>query len=188
MSDVLLLDTNTVSYFLQAGREKELAHAASCVAMSIVGEVKDELKRDRQRGGKFFEQWLAASTIVVRPIPVGSEASATLARLVHPKDPSKDLGERASIALAASDPSMILVTHDRNGVWIALREIPSGARMMGLAPFLRIFFDRGVLTDPAVADEVIKLAGPVEQRPTWWASWRAGLAVPAAAAPAALSS
>jgi predicted nucleic acid-binding protein len=56
-----LLDTNVVSYFLQAAREKELSEAAKNVPLAIVVEVRDELGADSKRGGPAFARWLAAS-------------------------------------------------------------------------------------------------------------------------------
>jgi hypothetical protein len=103
LSPTFLLDTNIVSNFLQAGREKELAVASQRVSLMIADEVRRELEGDRQRGARAFTSWLAGSNISVRRIVLGSEAEATFAQLLHPKDPQKDLGERASIALA--DPS-----------------------------------------------------------------------------------
>jgi hypothetical protein len=184
VSSTFLLDTNIVSSFLRAGREKELATASQRISLEIVDEVRRELEADRQYGGRAFVSWLAGSKISIRRIPLGSEAAATFAELLHPKEPHKDLGERASIALAAAEPALVLVTHDKNALWIAIREIWRGAsQVMGIAPFVRHLFDRGALVDPDVADEVIKLSGPQEQRPTWWAPWRAALGAPSATPP-----
>jgi hypothetical protein len=177
LSPTFLLDTNIVSSFLQAGREQELAGAGQRVSLAIVDEVRRELEADAHRGGKPFATWLVGSNISIRRIALGSEAAATFAQLLHPKDPHKDLGERASIALVASEPALVLVTHDKNALWIAIREIWRGsAQLMGIAPFMRLLFEQGALTDPDIADEVLKLSGPLEQRPTWWASWRTELA------------
>ena len=179
LSSTFLLDTNVISNFLQAGREQELAVASQRASLEIVDEVRRELEQDQYRGGKAFATWLAGSNISIRRIPVGSEAAATFAQLLHPKDPLKDLGERASIALAASEPHLTLVTHDKNALWVAIREIwRNPAQLMGIAPFVRLLFEQGALTDPDIADEVIKLSGPKEQRPTWWASWSAALGLP----------
>ncbi len=52
-----LLDTNVVSYFLQASREKELSVAAKVKRLAIVGEVRDELVADTKRGGPAFSKW-----------------------------------------------------------------------------------------------------------------------------------
>lgn len=175
MSPSFLLDTNIVSNFLQAGREGEFSVASRHVPRLVVDEVRKELEADKARG-RAFKSWLASSNISVRHIPVGSEAAANLARLLRPKDPHKDLGERASIALAAPEPALVLVTHDKNALWLTIREIwRAPAQVMGIAAFVRLLFDQRALMDPEVADDVINLSGPLEQRPTWWASWRAKL-------------
>ncbi len=174
---IYLLDTMIVSYFLQAAREGELAAAAKRCPMALVDEVRRELESDRDRGGGPLKKWLAASGIEVRSIAVGSAASTMLDQLLPPASPNKGRGERASIALAASDASLTFVTHDKNGVWLALREIwVPGERILGLAVFLRRLFEAGALTDPIVLDEVVSIALDAAQRPTWWASWRAALA------------
>lgn len=173
---IYLLDTMMVSFFLQADREAELAAAAKRCPMALVDEVRQELENDRDRGGRAFKKWLGTSNIDVRSIEVGSVASTTLVQLLSPTSPRKGRGERASIALAASDASFTLVTHDKGGMWIALREIwIPGERILGLAVFLRRLFDQGALEDPVVLDEVMSLAVDPAQRPTWWASFRAGL-------------
>lgn len=179
MSPSFLLDTNIVSNFLQAGRDSEFAVASRRVSLLIVDEVRRELEADKTHG-RAFKSWLASSNISVRRISLGSEAAANLAQLLHPRDPHKDLGERASIALAASEPTLVLVTHDKNALWLTIREIwRAPAQVMGIAPFVRLLFDQNALTDPEIADDVIDLSGPLEQRPTWWASWRAALGSPA---------
>ena len=189
MSSTFLLDSNIVSFFLQARAEKELAAASQRVPLAIVDEVRRELEAHPNRGGKAFVAWLAGSNIEIRLIRLGSEAAATFAQLLRPGDPHKDRGERASIALATSEPALVLVTHDKNALWIAIREIWRGsARLLGIAPFVRMLFDERVLADPDIADEVIRLSGPLEQRPTWWASWRAALGSPSPSAPAAPAS
>lgn len=175
MSATYLLDTNIVSYFLEAQGGEVLAAATRVVSLAIVDEVRGELARHPARGGSSFEHWLAASGIAVRSIPVGSDAAATLAHLLNPAAPLKDLGEYASIALATVDPALVLVTHDKNGLWRAVREIwRAPAALMGLAPFVRMLYERGVATRGELADEVGRLAGDVH-RPTWWAAWRASL-------------
>lgn len=171
-----LLDTMIVSFFLQAGREQELAGAARRCSMAIVDEVRVELENDRERGGPAFRKWLAVSSIDVRSIEIGSDAAATFAQLVHPATPSKGRGERASIALAASDAGLTLVSHDKNGMWMALREIwMPGERILGLAVFLRRLIEYGALEEPVVLDEVMSIGVDAAQRPTWWAAWRGAL-------------
>ena len=169
-----LLDTNLVSYFLQTGHEKALAAAAATCAMALVGEVRVELRNDRERGGASFEKWLAGSALTVRDIELGSPEHVTLAQLVKPLSPKDGLGERASIALAAHDPTMTFVANDRNALWLGLREIWSpGERLLGVVPFMRRLFDSKALVDPKVLDDVVALV-PFQQ-PTWWPSWRASL-------------
>ncbi|MBN1208406.1 MAG: hypothetical protein JXB05_26335 [Myxococcaceae bacterium] len=171
-----LLDAMIVSYFRQAGHEDALAAAAKRCSMALVDEVRRELEADRSRGGRPFMRWLDTSNIGVRSIAVGSPASATLAQLLNPALPDKGRGERASIALAAHDVSLTFVTNDKNGMWIALRELwMPGERILGLAVFLRRLFEQAALMDPGVVDDVISIAIEAAQRPTWWASWRAGL-------------
>lgn len=171
-----LLDTMIVSYFLQAEREAELAAAARRCSMAVVGEVRKELENDKKRGGKSFRRWFDTSGIQLIEIEIGTAAHATLAALVNPTSSEKNLGERASIALAASDASLTFVTNDKNGVSVALREIwTPGERILGLAVFLRRLFDQHALEDPLVLDDVMAVAiTSPQQQPTWWASWRAG--------------
>lgn len=120
--------------------------------------------------------WSILSPIEVRSIDVGSDEATTLAQLLNQATPSKGRGERASIAVAAFDASLTLVTHDKGGMWIALRELwMPGERVLGMAVFLRRLLEQRVLEDAVVLDEVISLAVDAAQRPTWWASWRAGL-------------
>lgn len=174
-----LLDTNVISYFLQIGREPELAIAAQRCPMAVVDEVYQELQADPRRG-RTFTRWFDTSNIRRRSIEVGSAASMTLAQLRKPgppnsnaPPPNKDLGERASIALAMSDPSLTFVAHDRNAMWIALRELwVAGERFVGVPVFVRRLFDGEALSEAGIADEIIEYLKP---QPTWWASWRAEL-------------
>lgn len=169
-----LLDAMIVSYFFQVGRKEEFAAAAKLVPMMLVGEVRRELEQE-QSWGAAFKKWLGTSNVEVRSIVVGTPAAETLKQLVPGGTAGKDVGERASIALAAHDSSLTFVTHDKAGMWIALREIwRPGERVLGLAPFLRQIFEQGALTDPVVLDEIVALVGS-SARPSWWASWRAGL-------------
>ena len=175
-----LLDTMIVSYFLQAAREKELTVAAGACPMVLVDEVRQELENDPNRGGNAFKKWLATSGIVVRAVVIGTPAHATLAHLISPAVPAKNLGERASIALASSDPSLTFVTHDKNGVWIALREIWSpGERILGVPVFLRRLYEQGAIKNLDVIDDVVALVQAV-QLPSWWATWRSTVSALAA--------
>jgi hypothetical protein len=169
-----LLDAMIVSYFFQAGRKEELGTAAKQVPMALVDEVRRELEKEKSWGAG-FKKWLGTSNVEVRSIVVGTPPAETLKQLVPAGTSGKDVGERASIALAAHDPSLTFVTHDKGGMWIALREIwRPGDRILGLVPFLRRLFEEGALTDPLVLDTIMKFVD-ASHRPTWWASWRAGL-------------
>lgn len=170
---IYLLDANVVSYFLQASREKELSDAAKIIPFVIVGEVRDELKADKTRGGAAFAKWLAGSGINVKDLLVGSPAANTLAQFTSSAATTKNLGERASVALSLAEPGFIFVTHDKNGAWLALREIwAPGERLLGFAPFLRRLFEAKALIDAAVLDDLIAYIDP---RPSWWGAWRAKL-------------
>lgn len=173
-----LLDTMIVSYFLQSQHEVELAMAAKCSPMALVNEVRHELENDKKRGGRSFKKWLDTSGIKSCAIEVGTPAHNTLVALVSPASTSKNLGERASIAIAASDASLTFVTNDKNGLCVALRELwMPGERILGIAVFLRRLFEQRALEDPLVLDDVMAIAvTSPQQQPTWWASWRAGLA------------
>lgn len=169
-----LLDTMVVSYFLQASCERKLADASKTVSMAIVEEVRDELHADKTRGGASFLRWLESSRIDVRDIQLDSAEAATLIQLTAGAPTSKNLGERASIALAAHDPTLVFVTHDKNGLWLAVRELwQAGERVLGVAPFLRRLVESEAVTQSSVLDDVVKhVAG---DNPTWWAKWRASL-------------
>jgi hypothetical protein len=171
-----LLDTMIVSYFFQKGRENELALAAQRCSMALVDEVRRELEGDPRRG-QVFRNWLGTSNVEVCSIEVGSEASVTLFHLQSQTTSSRGGGERASIALVASDETLTFVTHDKNAMWIALRELwMPGERVLGLPVFLRRLVDEGHLVNPVVLDDIISIAMKPAERPTWWASWRARLA------------
>lgn len=182
-----LLDTMIISYFLQAQREDALARAAALCRVAIVDEVRRELEVDTKRGGRPFTRWLSASGIVTRAIEVGSPAHSTLVALVGASSTNKNLGERASIALAASDSSLTFVSNDTNGLRLALREIwAPGERILGIAVFLRRLVEQGAVDDLSALDDVMKIVvNSTQLQSTWWASWRAGLAAASAASPVA---
>jgi hypothetical protein len=161
---------------LQASCERKLADASKTVPMAIVGEVRDELRADKTRGGASFMRWLESSQIDVRDIQLGSAEAATLNQLTASASTSKNLGERASIALAAHDLGLVFVTHDKNGMWLAVRELwQSGQRVLGVAPFLRRLVELQAVTQSSVLDDVVRhVAG---DSPTWWATWRASLSL-----------
>jgi hypothetical protein len=166
-----LLDNNVVSYFLHCRREPELMDAAGRCSLAIADEVSKELKQSRGDGER-FRAWSAGGTIASLAIEVGSEVDATFQALTPPAS-KRGKGERASIALAAHDPSLVLVANDRNAMWIALAELHhAGERMIGIPVFLRRLHEQADLP-PETIDAVMRVYPG--RRPTWWADWRAGL-------------
>jgi hypothetical protein len=165
-----LLDTQVVSYFLQARRENELAAAAAAVPCTIVDEVRGELAADPTRG-VLFDRWLPVSHLEVVAIPLGSPADLLLASLRAGIPAKGGLGERASIALAATNNDLVFAGMDKGAMWIALRELwAPGERLIALPVFLRRLVDGGALGGD-IADDVLRCSHQVW--PTWWADWRA---------------
>ncbi|MGN6105978.1 MAG: hypothetical protein ACTHU0_12800, partial [Kofleriaceae bacterium] len=97
-----LLDANVVSYFLQARREADLERLVAAAPCAIVDEVRRELLQDGARGAR-FERWLPASSLRVLAIEVGGAADHRLSQLEQGLTTTRGQGERASIALAATD-------------------------------------------------------------------------------------
>lgn len=159
-----------MSYFLQARKEAELAVAASVVSCAIVEEVRDELASDPTRGA-LFQRWLPDSHLQVIGIVIGSPADIVLARLRVGVPSNRHLGERASIALAATQHDLVFTGMDRGAMWIALRELwAPGERIVSLSVFLRRIVDAAALGGD-VADDVMRRSNQLV--PTWWADWRA---------------
>jgi len=168
-----LLDNNVVSYFLHARREADLMEAARRCSLAIAEEVRKELRRSRRDGDR-FTAWFADGAVASLPIAVGSDIDATYQALTPPTT-ERGKGERASIALAAHDPSLVLVANDRNAMWLALAELHhAGERMIGVPVFLRRLHEQAGLVPDAVDAVTAVYPG---RRPTWWADWRARLGV-----------
>lgn len=108
-----LLDSQVVSYFLQARREVALAAAAERIPCAIAEIVRDELAEDPTRGA-LFARWLPASHLAVVALEIGSPAEALWSRL-QPRVTSKGRGERASIALAAANSDYVFAAWTRAG-------------------------------------------------------------------------
>ena len=162
-----LLDTMVVSFFYDTMRD-ELARAAGRCKMALVGEVYNELKTPKKPG---FKEWFGKANIALLDITVDSDAFITLNKLLNPKLKS-NLGERASIAWMANNPGFVLVTHDKNAMWIASREICCARNgIMGLPVFLRRLFDAEKLSNPSVLDVIISCLDETH-KPTWWDTWR----------------
>lgn len=147
----------------------DLTAAAKAVFLVIVDEVGEELEKHPKLGG-VAKKWLPVSGIDRRKIPVGSPEAAVLAALRKPT--SKDLGELASIALASNDAELVFVAHDKNGMWLALRELHlPGERLIGVPVFLRRLRKAAGLPAAAVDDVMNALNHPA---PSWWQDWRTG--------------
>ncbi len=139
--------------------------------MAIVEEVRDELTRQGRDGAAKVQTWLAESPIGVRGISVGDSAATAVFRHLQADAVSvqRNRGERASIALAASDPSLVLVANDKGALWVALHELwQPGERVVTVPVFLRRLCDVGSLARPAATD-LVNLHHL--RRPTWWADW-----------------
>lgn len=149
-----LLDTQVVSYFLQARREAALAEAAEITPCVIAEIVRDELSEDATRGA-LFDRWLPTSHLGVISIAVGSPAEALWKRL-QPRVTQRGRGERASIALAATHGDHVFTGMDKGGMWLALRELwGPGERLISLPVFLRRLVDGNALAGDA-ADDVMR--------------------------------
>lgn len=169
-----LLDNNVISFFWNRGREKDLAFAATKVALAIVAEVRDEAARHPTYGAR-FTKWLPGTQIGCLEIALGSKAHVVLAELTQAQTTTKDMGERASVALASTIRDLVFVTHDTNATVLAHRELfERGERVIGLAVFLRrLAEDAG--TSPVALDDVMQVSQHGKRPPTWWPSWRANL-------------
>lgn len=109
----------------------ELAQVAATIECAIVEEVKGELERDPTRG-RSFAGWIPTSNLKVLSIAIGSVAEKALEQLEIHLETARGHGERASIALAATDPRLVFTGMDKNGMWIALRELwGDGERLVG---------------------------------------------------------
>jgi hypothetical protein len=169
-----LLDNNVVSYFFNAGLERELSRIAQALQLGVVREVHEEAARHPNKGHQ-YEQWQPSSALTVRDIVVGGAGSACLACLQTASGSLRDLGELASIALAFEDPSLVLVSNDKNAIWIAMRELHEpGERIIRFSTFLRRAHSFAGLTR-AMASELAKHAQLVHAPPTWWSDWLATL-------------
>ena len=117
-----LIDTNVVWFFFEAGQKDALKSIANVVPLAVVEEVHQEALNHKKRGDE-YRKWQLSSGLTVRSLAVGGVGSVCLGTLRGGSNDMKDLGEHASIALAVEDPSLLLVTNDKGGAWLGLREL-----------------------------------------------------------------
>lgn len=164
-----VLDANVVSFFLNRQRQDDLALAAQHVDLVLADPVRLELERSRS-AGEFFRRWLPTTAIAVRSLAVGGAAHVRQVELGGPLHATRGMGERATIALAATDPTLVFVAHDKNALWLALRELAlPGERLLGIPVFLRRLREQAGLDLAALEDVMDASNCP---RPTWWSRWR----------------
>jgi len=169
-----LLDNNVISYFFNAERKDALARIARMLPLVVVGEVHEEALRYRSKGDEYCK-WQAANDLTVTRIPVGSPASQRLAMLRRGSGGLKDLGELASIALASEDPSLLLVMNDKNGIWIALRELLTPTEnVIRWSTFLRRAQETVQLSQKTVL-ALAEVSQLNHAPPTWWSEWMSNL-------------
>lgn len=175
-----LLDTNVVSYFLNTKRHDALREVAGRVNLAILDEVRVELEAHKTLG-PFVKKWLPKTKLAVRAIVVGSVEYERYVALKPNAVTLKDNGERASIAVAAANPSFVFVASDKNALWLALRELHEpGERILGLPVWLRRMRSEAAL-DAAALDDVAAASGV--PYPTWWTDWRQEIARGSQASP-----
>jgi hypothetical protein len=165
--------TTSCRNFFNAGRKDDLAAIGERVPLVVVEEVHQEALDRRQRGGE-YRAWQAQGHLAVRPLLAGSVGSTCLGQL-YKRTSGKDLGEYASIALAIEDPTLVLVTNDKNAHWIAARELIEGTeRVLRFWAFLRRMQPLAKLTPSDVA-AVVQAPALSNDAPLWLPSWMAGL-------------
>jgi hypothetical protein len=174
-----LLDTGIVLGFQKASQLDALTDAAAHVPIAIVEEVYDEVTEPR--GGKhaalasLAKRAIDGSNIELRSIAVGSPESATFGAFRAGKSsPTADLGEAASIALAAHDGSLTFVTNDAAASLRALQELRG--RTLSFHPFLAILVERVGLSAAragALATTIRGLGDWRATHPLWWDAWLA---------------
>jgi hypothetical protein len=176
-----LLDANVLVDFQNASLLPALVKAAQVIDMAVAEQVFDEVtlpKADDSSDlvGKKRQAAIAlrGSRIAQVEILPGTPEAVLMQALLAPfQTIKKDHGEAASIALAASDPSLLFVTGDKTAVLWALNELfHTGERVMRVPIFVRTLFERGVL-DLTTLKGVAERAASHGAVPSWWASWMA---------------
>jgi hypothetical protein len=175
---VYLLDTGIVVGFQKAGHLDALVQAASRVSLAIVEEVYDEIVTDammtkHRAAATEAKELIGTSRMVVRSLKLASVEAATHAAIRAGKtSATADIGESASIALAAHDGDVIFVTNDAAASLLALQELRG--RTMSFHPFLAMLVDSAAMA----ADKCATIAADIQKardwrvkEPAWWVEW-----------------
>jgi hypothetical protein len=176
-----LLDACTVSYFFQSGQKELLRHAAGVMQLHLVKQVVEELEKEKTWGPgfkKLFEDLSDGGLCEIHSLMLGSEEARLFNALRKDRTSTKDLGERASIALAAHRPDLVFVTEDFGAVRLALVHLPGfPSRVTRTAGWLRalaergVKFDRGALARWAACTWARPRKNEEPAVPYWWNSW-----------------
>lgn len=177
---MFILDTGIVLGFQKANHLDALTEAAAHVPLIIVEEVYDELTDPRN--GKHVDAASRArfaidgSNIERRSIALGSIEAMTFASLrIGKKSATADLGEAASIAVAAHDASLTFVSNDAAAALRGLQELRG--RTLSFHPFVAILVERGALTMAkagTLAAAIRSVSDWKATHPLWWDPWMAG--------------
>jgi hypothetical protein len=174
-----LLDTGIVLGFQKAGHLDALVGSAARVPLALAEEVYDEITDPR--GGRHGDAAARAkraidgSAIDVRSIMTGSAAETTFSALRAGRaSPTADLGEAASIALAAHDPDLTFVTNDAAASLRSLQELRG--RTLSFHPLLRALVEGGGLPAARAGELAVAIRTLGDWRathPLWWDAWLA---------------
>lgn len=178
MSETWLLDANVISLLFEGDAEAAVERAiADVMLLATTARVLDEVLRADPRKRSWVERaraWRTAPPLRVLDMTLGTLVHTRLQANLHryaPKDLSRlrDNGEFTCIAHAAEDPSIVLVTYDRNAIWRAIHELRPLTRVASALVFFDTLMQRGAL-DRAARDRLGELASVRDHRPTWWSA------------------
>jgi len=165
--------------FQKARHLDALTEASAHVPLIMVEEVYDEVTDPRN--GKHADAASRAkfaidgSKINRRSIALGSIHATTFASLRTGKSSATaDLGEAASIALAAHDASLTFVSNDAAATLRGLQELRG--RTLSFHPFVAVLVERGALTMAkagTLATAIRALGDWKATHPLWWDNWLA---------------
>jgi len=170
---MFLLDTGIVLGFQKSRHLDALMAGSVRVPPVITEEVYDEITDPH--GGKHGPAASAAkkaidgSRIEVRSIALGSDAAMTFASLrIGKTSPTADLGEAASIAVAAHDRAITFVTNDGAASLRSLQELRG--RTVSFHPFVAILVEAGGMpssTASTIAQDIKRLGDWRATHPLW---------------------